>query len=273
MSSGSCVVIPTGQRPVWQWWQAPGLRPEGLVVLDVERRVAVERDQRGGPDVARVRAERQRLGHVHAAADPAGRDDLDLAEHADVLEPTARLDDGGERRDARCGPGGSPATRPSRPPSRRRRPRRRRLSPRGFTSSNVRVAPILTKIGTAVGRLAQLLDLDDHVVRAQEVRDGVPGSAGRRPGGRSRIAAISGDTFDPRRSPPVPGLAPWPIVSSMPSAWPQVVDARAVAARAAPRRSSSSSARARPGASRRHRSSSTSPPPPRRAPGPPWRCG
>ena len=27
ISSGSCVVIPTGQRPVWQWWQAPGSMP------------------------------------------------------------------------------------------------------------------------------------------------------------------------------------------------------------------------------------------------------
>src|SRR5262249_33075702 len=26
-SSGSCVVMPTGQRPVWQWWQAPGAVP------------------------------------------------------------------------------------------------------------------------------------------------------------------------------------------------------------------------------------------------------
>ena len=27
MSSGSWVVTPTGQRPVWQWWQAPGAVP------------------------------------------------------------------------------------------------------------------------------------------------------------------------------------------------------------------------------------------------------
>ena len=26
-SSGSCVVIPTGQPPVWQWWQAPACVP------------------------------------------------------------------------------------------------------------------------------------------------------------------------------------------------------------------------------------------------------
>ena len=27
ISSGSWVVIPTGHRPVWQWWQAPGSTP------------------------------------------------------------------------------------------------------------------------------------------------------------------------------------------------------------------------------------------------------
>ena len=70
-----------------------------------------------------------------------------------------------------------------------------------------------------VGRLAQLFDLDDQVVGAEEV--GMPAGralidAGRegRAAGRSRRRPSS-----PAASPPVPGLAPWPIVSSIASAW------------------------------------------------------
>ena len=38
------------------------------------------------------------------------------------------------------------------------------------------------------------------------------------PGGSSRAAAISAEILEPSSMPPVPGLAPWPTVSSIPSA-------------------------------------------------------
>ena len=123
------------------------LGAERLVVLDVQRRVAVERDQRGGADVARVGAERQGLGDVDAAADAAGRDELDLAVEPEVLERAPRLDDRGQRRDARVvlqdlGRGAVPPSMPSTTTT---------SAPHfaaSFTSSKTRVAPIFTKIGT-----------------------------------------------------------------------------------------------------------------------------
>ena len=67
------------------------------------------------------------------------------------------------------------------------------------TSSKTREAPILTKIGTcAVGRLAELLDLDDQVVGAEEI--GMP--AGRALiDARREVAepAISSETFEPKQ--------------------------------------------------------------------------
>jgi hypothetical protein len=55
-------------------------------VLPVGGAIAAEGDQRGHPDRDRVRAERERLGHVGAAADAAGGDQLHGVLHADLTE-------------------------------------------------------------------------------------------------------------------------------------------------------------------------------------------
>ena len=90
-SSGSWVVMPTGQRPVWQWWQKPGLGAERRVVLFVQRRVAVQRDQRRGADRDRIGAERHGLGDVRPAPDAARHDQLHLAVHVELVERLDRL--------------------------------------------------------------------------------------------------------------------------------------------------------------------------------------
>ena len=129
ISSGSCVVMPTGQRPVWQWWQCVGRGADGVVVLDVERLVAVEGDQRGGADVDGVGAQGHRLGRVAAVADAAGDDQLHLAV-AGPAPPAPR----GPRTPrpgsgCRCAPAAGRARRRCRPPCRRPRPRRPRPWP------------------------------------------------------------------------------------------------------------------------------------------------
>ena len=43
--------------------------------------------------------------------------------------------------------------------------------------------------------------------------------ADRRPKGGREYEPSHRETFEPKSSPPVPGLAPWPIVSSIASAW------------------------------------------------------
>ena len=121
-----------------------------------------------------------------------------------------------------------------------------------FTSSNdARRADLHEDRDLPVGRLAQLLDLDDHVVRAEEVRVARRRAlvdAGRQVADRRRSRR---DTFEPSSRPPVPGFAPWPIVSSIASACAQVMDVGAVAARQHLDDHRSWSSRARPGACRR----------------------
>ena len=99
--SGSWVVMPDRAAAGVAVMAGAGLGAERLVVLDVERRVAVERDERGGADVARVGAEGERLGDVDAAADARRRRSAGPCRRAAVLERAARLEDRGERRDAR----------------------------------------------------------------------------------------------------------------------------------------------------------------------------
>ena len=77
-----------------------GRGAERGVVLLVERRVAVQRDQRRGADRDRIGAQRQRLGDVGAAADAARDDQLHLAVHVQLLQRLDRLADRRQGRDA-----------------------------------------------------------------------------------------------------------------------------------------------------------------------------
>ena len=76
------------------------LRAQGVVVFHVERPVAVERDQGSRADVDRVGAQRQGLGHVGAAADAAGDDELHLAVHVELLQRFHRQPHGRQGRNA-----------------------------------------------------------------------------------------------------------------------------------------------------------------------------
>ena len=72
-----------------------------LAVLGFPARVVVaERNERGGADRHGVRSERQRLGHVAAAADAAGDDQLHLAMHVELLQGADRGADRCQRGDA-----------------------------------------------------------------------------------------------------------------------------------------------------------------------------
>src|SRR5439155_12817922 len=53
--------------------------PQGVVVFNVKRLVAIEGDQRGRADVDGIGAQSQRLGGVAAVANTAGDNQLDLA--------------------------------------------------------------------------------------------------------------------------------------------------------------------------------------------------
>ena len=150
-------------------------------------------------------------------AEAAGDDELDLAVEADVLEGRPGLADGGQGRDAgmlleQLGRGG-------------RAPFHAvdhdhvgaRLGGQPDVVEDARGPHLDEDRHVVIGRLAQLLDLDDEVVGAEEVGM-TAGGALVDAGGRSRSRATSPETFEPSSNPPVPGLAPWPIVSSMASA-------------------------------------------------------
>jgi hypothetical protein len=49
-----------------------------LVILHVERSVAVEGDQRRGAEVDRISAKGQGFGRIHTTANPSSDDELDL---------------------------------------------------------------------------------------------------------------------------------------------------------------------------------------------------
>src|SRR6185312_7523759 len=63
-----------------------GLGADLVIVLDIDRAVAAERDQRSDADRDSIRAKRQRLGHVGSAPDSAGDDELHLAMHVELLK-------------------------------------------------------------------------------------------------------------------------------------------------------------------------------------------
>ena len=69
-SSGSCVVMPDRAAAGVAVVAGVGRGAERVVVLDVERLVAVQRDERGGADVAGVGAQGERLGDVDAVRRP-----------------------------------------------------------------------------------------------------------------------------------------------------------------------------------------------------------
>ena len=108
---------------------------DGVVVLDVERLVAVQRDQGRGADVDGVGAQGQGLGHVAAVAQAAGDDQL----HRRRTVPSPPGRPGPRRRppasECRCAPAAGRARRRCRLPCRPRRPRRRPALAASLTSS------------------------------------------------------------------------------------------------------------------------------------------
>ena len=223
--------MPTGQRPVWQWWQAPGSVPSRSVVLDVDRPVAVERDHRRRPDRDGVGAQRERLGRVDAVPDAAGDDQVDHARRSFISRSAATASTSRRHgRDAgvvhqRVGRGAGAA-----------------LHAVDHDHVGAGLARQLDVVGHAagadldvdrdlpVGRLAQLLDLDLQVVGPDEVGVAARGERWSTPGRQLRASAMIGDTFAPSSTPPVPGFAPWPIDDLGGVGHPQVVGVEAVAA-------------------------------------------
>ena len=70
------------------------LGAERLIILDVDRAIATERDQRSGADRDGIRSHRQCLGNIGAAADAAGDDQLHSPMLAQLLERLDRLAQG-----------------------------------------------------------------------------------------------------------------------------------------------------------------------------------
>ena len=147
-----------------------------LVVGDArDLLVAVERHQRRVADRDGLRAERERLRDVAAVADAAGDDEVDLVGEADVLERPPRLGDRRHQRDAgllgrdvRAGARaalGAVEVDDVRPALRRH----------AHVVVDARGAELELDRDLVVGRLADLLDLQREVVRAEPV-----GVAGRR---------------------------------------------------------------------------------------------
>src|SRR5262249_28491857 len=89
-------------------WTTPGvammaiarLCAQLVVILDIERSVAVECYERGRSDVQGVSAEGHRLGGIHSITDAAGDNELHLAVEPAVLECCPRFADRSERRNA-----------------------------------------------------------------------------------------------------------------------------------------------------------------------------
>src|SRR5260221_3730609 len=145
-----------------------------LVVSDPgDLLVAVERHQRRVPDGHRLGAERQGFGDVGAVADTPGHDQIDVVDQPDVLQRPPGLGNRGHQRDAsllgghvRPGPGPAfgaveiddvgPA-----------------LGGHPDVVVDARGAELQLDRDLIVGGLADLLDLQRQVVRAQPVR--VPG--------------------------------------------------------------------------------------------------
>ena len=72
-----------------------------LLILRLPARVVVAKgDERRGANRDRIRAKRQRLGHIGARANAAGQDQLHLTSHAELVQRLNGWADAGERRHA-----------------------------------------------------------------------------------------------------------------------------------------------------------------------------
>ena len=146
------------------------LGPELLVILHIDRLIAVERNQRRGSDVDGVGSQRDCLGRVHAVANAAGDDQLHHAVQPALFKRRPGLADRRQRRNAGV----------------LLQDRRRRS---GASFHSVHHDHVRARFGrqlhvvedTArahldedrdlpVGRFANFLDLDDHVVRPEKIR-------------------------------------------------------------------------------------------------------
>src|SRR4051812_27109250 len=63
-----------------------GFGAQGGIIFRVEAAVAIQGDEGGGADVNGVGAQGDGLGHVGAAADATGDDELDFSIKADVFQ-------------------------------------------------------------------------------------------------------------------------------------------------------------------------------------------
>ena len=218
LEPGSCVVMPTGQRPVWQWWQAPGRGADGVVVLDVHA-ACCSSGRSARPCRCRRRRRRARgpwRSRRRGGCRPTTTS-CTLPYSADLLDGAARASQiDGDQWGCRVAPGADSGEAAGAP---------LHAVEHDHVAAGLGGEPdvVLDPAGPhldedrhlPVGRLAQLLDLDHHVVGAEEV--GVPArtSAGRRRAAGRACARSSPTPSMPSSRPPVPGFAPWPIATSM----------------------------------------------------------